>query len=230
MYRSLARPCTRICARTNGFLLAFRVRSDFSENARFPFVKRLRFGNVKRRFKSNDLGFLSLRVCQFPGQQVLRQGTLICTGKPTSGHGTAETREKNPSFRRISGVGLRSFSLLSPAPGQYFGPGSQVPNCNRLATMSQARCKFGHWTCRNSSIISRTDQCGHTLILSLAVRRKGIARFADRRSLSVRVGRAVADSPTALQVVTSLSGFSGSNIFGQATISSLPNTAIIAKF
>ena len=147
-----------------------------------------------------------------------------------------EKSKLSPNLR----VGLRSFSLLSPAPGQYFGPSSQVPNCNRVATMFQARCKFGHWTCRNSSIISRTYKCAHTLILSLAVRRKGIARyaalhldcarFADRVSLSVRVGKAVADSPIALRVITPLNGFSGSNIFGQATISWLPNTASIAEF
>ncbi len=125
-----------------------------------------------------------------------------------------EKSKLSPNLR-----GLRSFSLLSPAPGQYFVPGSQVPICNRLAIMFQARCKFGHWTCRNSSIISRTYKCAHTLILSLAVRRKGIARyaalhlycarFADRGSLSVRVGKAVADSPIALRIITPPNGFQG---------------------
>src|SRR6266700_974691 len=47
MYRSLARLRTRICARTNGFLLAIRVRINFFENARFPLVKRLFSETVK---------------------------------------------------------------------------------------------------------------------------------------------------------------------------------------
>jgi len=62
------------------------------------------------------------------------------------------------------------------------------------------------------------------VILSLAVRRKGIARcaalhldcarFANGRSLSVRVGEAIVWAETALKVA----------------LQSLPNTAIIARF
>lgn len=39
MNQSLARPCTRICARTSGILLTIRVQSGFAKNRRFPFVK-----------------------------------------------------------------------------------------------------------------------------------------------------------------------------------------------
>src|SRR6266511_4637768 len=58
----------RSCARMPRVLLTIPDRDDFIEKSFFPFVKRVRFENEKRRFEIDDFAILSLLI---PGTRVL---------------------------------------------------------------------------------------------------------------------------------------------------------------
>jgi hypothetical protein len=66
MYRSLVRPCTRICARTTIFLVLGREERIISRKIPFSSRKSRVFWNEKERFEIDDFAILSLARLPIP--------------------------------------------------------------------------------------------------------------------------------------------------------------------